>query len=146
MSKPAECVDCIAEGVTRWRPVEGVRVKRCVTHVRSKKRADKERARNNSRERRYGLSAEDYAELKAFQGGLCAICGPFTGNAGKSRDLSTDHDHSCCKEPPTCGKCTRGLLCGRCNTFIGGASDNPMIGIKLFEYLSNPPWKRLRGV
>jgi hypothetical protein len=54
------------------------------------------------------------------QGHACAICRePFIEQRPR-----IDHDHNCCKVPPngvsrSCGKCVRGLLCVRCNTWLG---------------------------
>lgn len=143
MPKLAECVDCIAEGITTWRPVTGVRVKRCATHVRAKKKADKQRSRDNRRRNTYGLTEEDHRELLARQGGLCAICGPVTGNRGARRDLSTDHDHKCCNGPTSCGRCVRGLLCSTCNTILGRWRDNPLVPLRMIQYLDNPPWQQI---
>lgn len=66
---------------------------------------------------RYRLREEDYQALIEKQNGCCAVCEePFKGTP------HIDHDHNCCpydKNGPTCGNCIRGLLCGRCNTFVG---------------------------
>jgi len=46
--------------------------------------------------------------------GLCAIC--------KSQLLSKlciDHNHKCCPDNHSCGKCLRGILCSRCNLTLG---------------------------
>lgn len=62
--------------------------------------------------RRYGLTLEDYNKLLDLQLGSCAICNKKAGITitGKC-DLHVDHDH-------VTGE-IRGLLCSRCNMFIG---------------------------
>lgn len=67
--------------------------------------------------RNYGPSVRN---LPASQGGRCALCDETPkGNKRSISGLVVDHDHKCCPKPPTCGKCTRGMLCSRCNIFIG---------------------------
>lgn len=39
----------------------------------------------------------------------CEVCGTHD-------NLCIDHDHDCCPGKYTCGKCVRGVLCGRHNT------------------------------
>jgi hypothetical protein len=51
-------------------------------------------------------AAEQYAQLVAEGGELCAICGA----APKTRRLHIDHDHRTGQ--------VRGLLCYRCNRFL----------------------------
>lgn len=60
----------------------------------------------------YAMSLEDYIRLYEEQGGACAICKSKTGK------LVVDHDHQCCDNKPTCGNCTRGLLCQKCNHYL----------------------------
>lgn len=68
----------------------------------------KERRKRVRNARRYGLTIDEYDALFEAQGGLCAICGEpdVTG-----RRVAVDHDH-------VTGR-VRGLLCGRCNMFVG---------------------------
>ena len=54
------------------------------------------------------FTKNDYDDLSALQNGVCAICGGENEN-GKS--LSIDHDHETGK--------VRGLLCHRCNLWLG---------------------------
>lgn len=75
------------------------------------------------RDRRYylkvhfNITPEEYDELLAGQGGVCAIC---SNPPNKGRWLDVDHDHSCCTSSRrTCGRCIRGLLCNACNTHLG---------------------------
>lgn len=72
---------------------------------------------------KYGISIEEFEEMLAAQGGACASCG--TTEPGGKGSFHVDHDHSCCPGQKSCGKCIRGLLCGRCNPMIGFALDDP---------------------
>jgi hypothetical protein len=66
---------------------------------------------------KYGVTPEWYEAKLAEQGGHCALC-PQTVVAGR-KFLFIDHDHRCCDGQKTCGSCVRGILCYRCNTFLG---------------------------
>lgn len=90
----------------------------------------------------YQLTPEQYAELYRLQDGKCAICRWATG---RTKRLSVDHDHACCPTTPTCGKCTRGLLCGFCNRLLGFARDAIEFFERAIDYLRNPPFRRLHG-
>lgn len=67
----------------------------------------------------YKVTLEWFEEMLTVQSGVCAICkNPETtavGRTGKIRRLAVDHNHLCCSGKKSCGKCVRGLLCGRCN-------------------------------
>lgn len=92
------------------KPRERVNAKLCdLCSVRSKISAKLKYA--------HGITLEQYEELLARQGGVCAIC---RRRPTKNR-LSVDHDHRCCPGRRSCGKCIRGLLCKECNYHLLGA-------------------------
>lgn len=79
--------------------------------------------------RHYQLTRERYDDMLAEQGGVCGICqSPPT-----TKRLSVDHDHACCPGDITCGKCIRGLLCDKCNWWLGLIEDDLTI-IELAEF------------
>lgn len=80
----------------------------------------------------YSLSEEDLAELLASQQGRCGIC--RTDDPG-NRGWQIDHDHGCCPGVGSCGDCVRGLLCSKCNLFLGLADDKPQRLARAQEYL-----------
>lgn len=83
--------------------------------------------------RRYNISIDDYEKLFKEQNGLCAICKqPET----VKKYLSVDHDHSCCDNHKSCGKCIRGLLCHKCNKGLGMFNDNIELLKSAVKYLS----------
>lgn len=80
---------------------------------------------NNHLMVRYGITAEQWEEKLAQQGGVCAICKKVDP---RGRRLSVDHCH-------TTGQ-VRGLLCDRCNTLLGRVDDDRDILISAADYLS----------
>lgn len=105
--------------------------KDCVnTAKRAKYHADPQARRrmlDGQKSWKYGLSREAFDEMLASQGGGCAVCGATT--PGGKGEWHIDHDHSCCNLPPngsgrTCGRCTRGLLCSKCNVGLGAFDDD----------------------
>src|SRR5688572_9957760 len=62
--------------------------------------------------RKYGITVEQYDELLAAQGGVCAIC---TSPPRDDISLHVDHDHETGER--------RGLLCFRCNNALGDFGD-----------------------
>jgi len=88
---------------------------------------------------KYRLRPEDFDDLLESQNNACAIClEPFT------KTPQVDHDHECCPGQKSCGNCVRGLLCRRCNIFLGFLEllDRPMRVLEYMDKLrskTNPP-------
>lgn len=61
--------------------------------------------------RRYGLTPEQWEDIKQAQGYRCALC-------GKRKKLVVDHDHDTGK--------VRAALCHGCNVGLGRFGDNPV--------------------
>lgn len=77
------------------------------------------------------MSFISYQIIMKKQKGLCAIYGcprPAT---------KIDHDHSCCPNGKSCGKCTRGILCTVHNSGLGYFQDDPKILKATIHYLEN---------
>lgn len=117
-SKPdgrcSECRSCRSELLREYRKSDAGRVSLA----------------NSWRKRTYGISAYEYAERLAKQGGVCGICRmPETrkGNAGKTLNLSVDHCHST--------GAVRGLLCSTCNSAIGLLRDRERLLASAILYL-----------
>ena len=82
---------------------------------------------------RHNLTDKQYDDLWNRQGGRCALC--FT----ESAKLVIDHDHSCCGPSTgfnrTCGNCIRGLVCYRCNNFLGYLEGTPIDVLARSQYI-----------
>jgi hypothetical protein len=81
---------------------------------------------------RHGLSAQDIEDILKYQDYQCAVCKKNLNNTKQA----IDHDHSCCSGPISCGECVRGILCYRCNLYIGFLERNYDIYDKAIEYLT----------
>lgn len=92
--------------------------------------------------RQYGLTPAQYQALteacrKNDKGqALCMMC-------NRVRARAVDHDHSCCSGKTSCGKCVRGLLCTRCNVFLGHSRDDTAVAYSMISYLDYPPAKTI---
>lgn len=80
----------------------------------------------------YKLTVEGFKEYWDLQGGKCAGCveifaHPFIRSTDLGLKPEVDHDHKTGK--------VRGLLCRRCNDFLGKVKDNRDILRRLEEYL-----------
>lgn len=76
--------------------------------------------------RKYDITLEQYDEMLAAQGGVCAICGCTPRD---DISLHVDHDH-------TTGE-IRGLTCFRCNNSLGDLNDDPRRLRRAIEYLES---------
>ncbi len=83
-----------------------------------------EKKRNNVL-KKYGLTHQDFQDLVAKQGNVCAICAQ---PEMVSPNLHVDHSHRT--------GTVRGLLCGHCNRAIGLLQDDPNIALAAAAYLS----------
>lgn len=100
------------------------------TKQRSAQKAWLERNPEHSRwyniKRKYGLSKEEWQKMFEEQGGCCAICSRHQDTY--NRPLHVDHCH-------TTGK-IRGLLCWKCNEFLGLIKDSVPTIEKMISYIN----------
>lgn len=128
------CVDCLAEGNTRYRPAVmrrelPVAGSRCATHYRDRRQVTNEAAWARRLLKLYDLTTAEYWAIYEAQGGSCYICRRATG---KARRLAVDHDHET--------GLVRGLLCLTCNKkVIGHLRDDPKAVARALIYLLFPP-------
>jgi hypothetical protein len=84
----------------------------------------------------YNLTDDRVAEILNYQDSRCSMClVEFDGS-----DFAIDHDHSCCPDASSCGKCVRGFLCLNCNTGLGKLKDDIDVLQRAIDYLSNNPF------
>ena len=74
---------------------------------------------------KYGLTDEDYEQMLAAQGGVCAICESPDPRASA---WQVDHDHKTGR--------VRGLLCRPCNVALGLLSDDVIRMARAIRYLN----------
>lgn len=83
----------------------------------------------------YGITADEYNAVAAYQRGVCFICQRATGAV---RRLAVDHDHKT--------GVYRGNLCKSCNrNILGHARDDIRFFMRAIEYLTDPPAVRALG-
>lgn len=93
-------------------------------HVGTKRCKDASRERDSLEYAKNGVASRNhvsgswYPEQLAKQGGHCFLCPAIRGSIRNAR-FCYDHDHACCSGSHSCGKCLRGLLCNRCNYYVG---------------------------
>tara|TARA_R110000868_G_scaffold22937_1_gene93491 strand:+ start:409 stop:768 length:360 start_codon:yes stop_codon:yes gene_type:complete len=97
---------------------------------------------------KYRLNGEKLKKLLDLQNGKCAGCleefaHPFVRDVNKfGLKPEIDHDHAG-GAIYTDDVIVRGLLCRKCNDFLGKINDNQELLVKLQAYLKNPPFARV---
>ena len=87
---------------------------------------NKQKRREWSRKRKYGISRDDFEFIFGSQERCCGICGvPEPGTTSGQWDV--DHDHTTNR--------VRGVLCHSCNMLLGGARDSVEILQNAIQYL-----------
>lgn len=109
----------------KGKPVPGYR---CATHHRERRALTRTKSRDTRLEALYGLTRDEYEAVKAYQGGVCAICQRATGAV---RALAVDHDHAT--------GIIRGTICKYDNRLLGHARDSIEFFERCIDYLQNPP-------
>ena len=108
---------------TKWRPSpEAIRKRKEDAKKWSQTDKGKRAGRNASYKMRYGITLEIYEEMFDSQKGRCAMCREVS-----EKRLVVDHDHLTEK--------VRGLLCPRCNVFLGYIESYDGIIKKAYAYL-----------
>ncbi len=82
-------------------------------------------ARKYNLKKFYGLTVEQYDQMRAEQANVCAIC--QTHPTAKKGSFHVDHNHNTGK--------IRGLLCHNCNVGLGVFKDDTALLTKAIEYL-----------
>lgn len=136
-SLSSRCRKCNYFGVKNWRKNNPEKHKKNLkkykeahpteTMLQARKDGNKNYYRNGQKSRikyRYGISFEDFEEMKERQNNLCAICKTKT----YEKELNIDHCHATGK--------IRGLLCTKCNTGIGLFCDDINLLKNVITYLN----------
>lgn len=91
---------------------------------------DKNRFRDRLLRQKYGINLEQYEQMLAAQGGVCAMCesdSPGRSRHGTDKCFAVDHDHRT--------GAVRALLCQKCNLALGLLGDDPKeAGMMLLDY------------
>ena len=110
-----KCKDCVNAAARK------IRVDKPERYARYRKRANE-----YLKERRYGITQEDFNRMLVEQNNMCKIC----SNEFKStKDTHIDHCHN--------SDTVRGLLCNSCNMALGQFNDNTDNMDNAIRYLQN---------
>lgn len=88
------------------------------------------RGKNSYYVRNYGITEQEYEEMKSAQDYKCFLCGSegfLIGNNNHSEKLAVDHNHDTGE--------VRKLLCHNCNRALGLMQDNPDLLRKAADYI-----------
>lgn len=117
------CKQCHKEASIKWQKENPEKVNKArklrydknkdTINTKRRESYNYEKSRWQQLKRLYKIDKEWYSKKIEEQNFGCAICKrkkeEFKGK------FVIDHDHSCCDKTPTCGRCTRGILCHYCN-------------------------------
>lgn len=125
------CKACANKRTSEWRK-QNPELYKTIYQKRNNSQKTKELNRINILKRNFNITIELYNKMLKDQDNKCKICNlpEITKNKnGVSKFLSVDHCHKTGK--------IRGLLCSKCNSFLGMANDNINILKSAIIYLKN---------
>lgn len=76
---------------------------------------------------KFNITIKEYNKLLLKQNGRCLICGKKELEDSSIKYFIIDHNHKTGD--------IRGLLCRKCNSFLGFVNDNPLILARAIKYL-----------
>ena len=124
----AYCKECARAKTRAWKVANPERDKESQKRSREK---NPRVYRNKQLLWTFGITLEQYEQMLADQGGVCAVCGKteteIHPQSKKVRNLNVDHCHHTGK--------VRGLLCNSCNRGIGLLNDDPAVLRNALNYL-----------
>lgn len=98
--------------------------------IKTYRKANPSRVRGWRRKRnlkiKYNLTPEEFAQMLAAQGGVCALC-KTTESHGRYGCFVIDHDHDTGR--------VRGILCNQCNLALGQLGDSEDGILRAIAYL-----------
>ena len=110
------------------------RKKFCSATCKSKYRTTSGSRKGNHLWTNFRIRESDYEKIMVAQNFRCAICGIHQSKVNRS--FAVDHDHLCCSNRKSCGKCIRGLLCFECNIGLGKFKDSPQLLKNALNYIN----------
>jgi len=110
------------KNMKEWRTANPERFKQ--HYINLKNRKGKDYFRDNSLQRNYGITLDDYYVMLEKQNNVCAIC---FKSCKTGKFLAVDHCHETNK--------IRELLCAACNTALGKFEDSPELLERAAAYL-----------
>lgn len=90
--------------------------------------------------REFEITLDEYTQLLEDQDGVCYIC----RKPPRSVRLAVDHDHEYEKllrfrgDPSPRRHSVRGLICRKCNEYLGHIDDSYSVALHMREYLRRP--------
>lgn len=114
------CKACNAEYQREWR--KNNRKKAREISRKGNKKLTPERRRAYKLKNMYGLTMEKFESLLQDQENACAICLEEFDSSP-----AVDHNHETGE--------VRGLLCHQCNFALGNVRDNPVLALRVADYL-----------
>ena len=119
---------------------------RCATCWRVESGRRKVAQQVAQRERRFGITEEEYQAVYEAQGRACYVCRRATG---RRKRLAVEHDHTLAVEhghplDEGCAKCLTGLACGPCNQeVLGRIGHRPEAYERIAVILRDPPARHI---